>query len=156
MTTLPPGPKVRAIWGFSSQREARPTKWSRPSARRTRNCASASRRACRSNTQPRTRCPRAVDLALGFGRNVSFRQFRAFAEKKLFHLLSHDLLRIGVERIQAVFVHNHFGVFEPQLPRVPRNVFVDTFPQVPLPRDALQARQFLPELDAMHHAGPRL
>jgi hypothetical protein len=41
-------------------------------------------------------------------RDVTFGEFGAFAEEKLFHLLFHDFLRIGIEGIQAVLVHDHF------------------------------------------------
>ena len=40
--------------------------------------------------------------------DVAFGEFGAFAEEKLLHLLFHDFLRIGIEGIQAVLVHDHF------------------------------------------------
>jgi hypothetical protein len=49
-----------------------------------------------------------AELALRFRCHVAFREFRALAKEKLFQLLFHDFLRIGVERVQPVLVHDHF------------------------------------------------
>jgi len=50
----------------------------------------------------------AVGSAFGFGGYVAFGEAGAFAEEELLHLLFHDFLRVGIEGIEAIFVHNHF------------------------------------------------
>ncbi len=52
-------------------------------------------------------CSRRV---LVLGRNVAVRKFRALAEEKLLHLLSHDFQGVRIERIQTIFVHQHLRV----------------------------------------------
>jgi hypothetical protein len=55
-----------------------------------------------------TREVRPARLAFASLGDVAFGEFGAFAEEKLLHLLFHDFLRIGIEGIQAVLVHDHF------------------------------------------------
>ena len=81
------------------------------------------------------------ELAFRFRRDVSFGQFRSFAEEKLLHLFFHDFLRIGIERIQPVLVHDHLGVLQPQLPGVFRNVFVDALANLTFPRECGPGRR---------------
>src|SRR5882724_4495286 len=135
---------------------------------------SSSRRSCAGNPQSprkisiheyaaparRTLCGAPYDqrgqLTLRLRRHISLRQFGAFPEKKLLHLFFHDLLRVGIKRIQPVFVHHHLGVLQPQLPRLFRNAFVHALANLSPPGDTIQSRQILVELDAVHHPRARL
>src|SRR5712671_2350189 len=95
-------------------------------------------------------------LAFGFGGYVAFGELGAFAEEELLHLFFHDFLRVGIERVEAIFVHHHFGMLDPELPGFLRNAFVDTLAEFALPRRAVEAGQIAAELDAVHHAGAGL
>jgi hypothetical protein len=88
----------------------------------------------------------------GFLRDVPFGEARAFAEEELLHLLFHDFLRVGIERVQAVFVHDHLGVLEPHLPGFSGDVFVDALAEFPFPGNAIKAGHLAPEFHAFHHA----
>jgi len=63
----------------------------------------AGRRDCWKLRLART----AVGSAFCFGGYVAFGEAGAFAEEELLHLLFHDFLRVGIEGIEAVFVHDH-------------------------------------------------
>src|SRR6266849_5515026 len=97
-----------------------------------------------------------VELTFSFGRNVSLRQLSAFAKEKLLHLLFHDFLRVGIEGVQPVFVHDHLGMLQPKLPGIFRNAFVHTLANLAPPRNTIQPRQVPVKLDAVHHARARL
>src|SRR4029077_4235365 len=56
----------------------------------------------------------------------------------------------------AVFIDQHLGVFNPQLPGFSRNILVDALTQFPLPGDAFEAGHVLVKLYAMHHSLARL
>src|SRR5215475_5455793 len=45
-------------------------------------------------------------------------------------------------------------MLDPKLPCFFRNAFVDALAKLALPRHAIEARQLLPELNALHHARP--
>jgi len=89
-----------------------------------------------------------VRLAFGFGWDVAFGELGAFAEEELFHLFFHDFLGVGVQRIQAVFVHDHLGVFQPQLPGIFGDVFVDALADFALPGWAVEVGKIVPEFHA--------
>src|SRR5579871_901229 len=93
-----------------------------------------------------------VYLPLRSGRDVPLRQLGALAEEKLLQLLFHDLLRLRVEGIQAVLVHQHLGIFDPHLPRLGRDVLIDSLADLAFPRHALEPGHVFPELHAVHHA----
>src|SRR5712675_2272937 len=95
-------------------------------------------------------------LAFGFGGYVAFGELGAFTEEELFHLLFHDFLRIGIERIEAIFVHHHFGMLYPELPGFLRNAFVDTLAEFALPWRTVETGQIAAEFHAVHHAGAGL
>jgi hypothetical protein len=95
---------------------------------------------------------RRSESALGFGGYVAFGELSAFAEEELLHLLFHDFLGAGIEGIEAVFVHYHFGVFDPEFPGVFRNIFEYALAELALPGRAVEAGQVAAEFDAVHHA----
>jgi hypothetical protein len=97
-------------------------------------------------------CKWTDELAFGFGGYVAFGELGAFAEEELLHLLFHDFLRAGIEGIEAVFVHDHFGMLDPELPGVFRDRFVDALSKFAFPRRAIEAGQVAAEFDAVHHA----
>ena len=97
-------------------------------------------------------CP-GSRLAFGFGGYVAFGELGACTEKELFHLLFHDFLGIGVERVEAVFVHDHFGMFDPELPSVLGYALEDALADVTLPGHAIEARQVFTKFDAVNQAG---
>ncbi len=82
----------------------------------------------------------------------AFGRFRAVAEEKLLHLLFHYFLRVGVHRVQTEFVEQHLGVVYPHFPGVFGDAVVNALADFALPRDAIQAGQFLAEFHALHHA----
>src|SRR5579859_1405242 len=94
--------------------------------------------------------------ALGLGGYVAFGELGAFAKEKLLHLFFHDFLGAGIQGIQAVLVHDHFGVLDPQLPGFSRNTFVDPLAKLALPRRAVQAGQIAAEFYTVHHASAGL
>ena len=95
---------------------------------------------------------RLARLTFASLRDVPFGEFGAFAEEKLFHLLFHDFLRIGVEGIQAVLIHDHFRVLEPHFPGVFGDIFVDALADFALPGNAVEAGEVASELDAVYDA----
>jgi len=68
---------------------------------------------------------RGRELAFSFGGYVAFRELGAFAEEELLHLFFHNFLGIGIERVEAIFVHHHFGMLDPQLPGILGNALED-------------------------------
>ena len=95
-------------------------------------------------------------LAFAFGGDVAFGEGGAGAEEEELHLFFHDFLRVGIERVEAVLVHHHLGVLNPQFPGVFGDAFVDALAEFALPGDAVEAREFAAELDALDHAGAGL
>ena len=66
------------------------------------------RRRTQNDGERQNRRERAQSFArLVFWGDVAFGELGAFAEEILFHLLGDDFLRIGIERIEAEFVHQH-------------------------------------------------
>jgi len=100
--------------------------------------------------------PPQSTLAFGFGGDVAFGEFGAFAEEELLHLFFHDFLGIGIERIEAVFVHQHFGMLDPELPGIFRNAFKDALAELAFPGRAVEAGELAAEFNAVHHAGAGL
>lgn len=96
--------------------------------------------------------PARPELTFGLGSYVAFRELGALSEKKLLHLLFHDFLGVGIEGIEAVFIHDHLGVLDPELPGIFRNTFVDPFAQFTLPGRAVKAGEVAAKFNAMHHA----
>ena len=95
-------------------------------------------------------------LTFGFGGYVAFGELGAFAEKELLHLFFHYFLRAGIEGIEAVFVHDHFGVLDPELPGIFRNAFVDALAEFALPGWAIESGEVAVKFNAMHYAGAGL
>src|SRR6266849_4621176 len=91
-------------------------------------------------------------LAFGFGGHVAFGELGTLAEEELLHLLFHNSLGVGIEGIEAIFVHHHFGVLDPELRSVLGNIFEDALAKLAFPRRAIESRQSPAELDAVHHA----
>ena len=86
--------------------------------------------------------------------DVSLRQLCAFAEEELFHLLPHDFLRVRIDGVQTVLIHEHLGVLDPERPGFFRDIFEDPFAELSLPGNAIKAGHFFAELDAHHSASP--
>jgi len=88
-------------------------------------------------------------LVLRTGWNVPRRQRRALAEEIIFHLLQQKFLRFLGTQVQPVLVHDHLHLFQPHLPRLFGDVFVDSLAQgVVIEGSLVQARHFFLELDA--------
>src|SRR6266436_10359244 len=86
-------------------------------------------------------------LTFGFGGYVAFGELGAFAEKELLHLFFHYFLRAGIEGIEAVFVHHHFGMLDPELPGIFRNIFEDALAELAFPGRAVEAGHVAAEFD---------
>ena len=79
---------------------------------------------CRWSIPRRELCrPRALSVNPWPSAERSPGQLRAFAEEELLHLFFHDLLRLRIERIQPVLVHQHLGVLDPHFPALPATHF---------------------------------
>src|ERR1700726_1096249 len=91
---------------------------------------------------------------LGLLRNVALRQLCALAEEELLHLFFHDFLRLRVERIQTVLIHDHLRVLDPERPCLFRDVLEDALAEFPLPRHSVKPFHLPPELYAYHRAAP--
>src|SRR5579883_1224055 len=98
----------------------------------------------------------AAKITLGLWGDVAFGKASAFAKEELLHLLFHDFLGVGIDRIQAIFVHDHFGVFEPELPGIFRDILIDALAEFAFPRHAIEAGQLLAEFHTVDHAGAGL
>src|SRR6266404_188720 len=95
-------------------------------------------------------------LTFGFGGYVAFGELGAVAEKELLHLFFHYFLRAGSEGIEAIFVHHHFGMLDPELPGFFRNAFVDTLTEFAFPGRTVEAGQVAAKFHAVHRAGAGL
>src|SRR5262245_63365254 len=89
---------------------------------------------------------------LGLLRDVIGRQGRTLSEEEILHMFRDELLRLFLPRHQAILVENHLHPLFPQLPRVERDVFVDSLPQLSRPRRRIEAWQLLLKLHAEHLA----
>src|SRR3989344_5251534 len=72
-----------------------------------------------------------------------------------FHLGFQNLARLGVERAQAVLVHQHGLVAEPRLPRLLRDVLEDALAEFAGISRVVESLGLFAEFDALHHAGHR-
>src|SRR3989344_3368707 len=70
-----------------------------------------------------------------------------------FHLGFQKLARLGVERAQAVLVHQHGLVAEPRLSRLLRDVLEDALAEFAGISRVIESLGLFAELDALHHAG---
>src|SRR5690606_28359207 len=89
----------------------------------------------------------------GVGGLVVGRGFRAFAEKKLFHLGFEEPARLRLDRRQPVLVDQHRLMREPAPPRELRDVLVDALPERARIWRPLEPLGLRAEHHAMHHPG---
>lgn len=94
-------------------------------------------------------CPRSRAL---FGwRDEFFWKLRSGAKEVLLHLLDEELLRLGLPRLQAVFIEQHLGVLSPHLPGLRAHIFIYLLPQFGIERGFIQAGEFASKLCAFDH-----
>ena len=74
----------------------------------------------------------------------------AFPEEKLLHVLLHQFLRLLLPGHQPVLVEDHLHAILPELPGLGGHVLVDALPQLSRPGGAVEPRQRLLELHALH------
>src|ERR1017187_579301 len=92
-------------------------------------------------------------LALSLRRYVPRRKRRTFAKEVVFHLLQKEFLRFLRPQVEAVFVHDHFHVLQPELPRLFGNVVVDALTErMTFEGNLVQTGHFPLELDAKYLA----
>src|SRR6185369_937137 len=97
--------------------------------------------------------PRGLPLLTGWlevGRELG-----VLAEEELLGLVPEDLVRARVRRRQAVLVHDHLEVLEPELPRVLTDAVVDALVEIVVERLEREPGQLLAELLANHHPSHR-
>jgi hypothetical protein len=61
------------------------------------------------------------------------------------------LLRLGLPRLQAIFIEQHLGVLGPHLPGLGAHIFIDLLPQFGIERGFIQAGEFASKLCAFDH-----
>src|ERR1700730_10914558 len=93
---------------------------------------------------------------LGLLRHVALRQLCAFAEEELLHLFFHDFLRLRVEGIQTVLIHDHLRVLDPERPGLFRDILEDAPAEFAPPRHSVKPFHLAPKLHAHHRTCPGL
>ena len=71
------------------------------------------------------------------------RRGRALAEEELLHLLHDDFLVLLTRGVQTVFVEQHLAEFHPLVPRLLRDVFVDSLAKFAIKRGLRKPRKLL-------------
>ena len=98
--------------------------------------------------------PRRELLALL--RHVAWRQGGALAEEEFFHLTRDQFLRFFLPRHQSIFVEDHLLTIFPKLPRLRRNVVVDTFTELAGPWWRIETGKLFLKLHTPYGASARI
>jgi hypothetical protein len=95
---------------------------------------------CRTNTNgDAIRARQTPQRSLRLLRHVIGRQRGAFAEKKVFHMFSDQVLRFLLPWHQTVLVEDHLHAFLPQLPGLRGDMLKDPLPKLTRPRRCIKA-----------------
>src|SRR5215813_9014003 len=95
-------------------------------------------------------------LSFALLRYVAGGQRRAVTEEEILHVFLDELLRLLLERHQAVLVEDHLHPFFPQFPRVGGNVLEDPLSELAWPGWCIQSGELTLEFHAEYLAAGRV